>query len=245
MIWLSPTVMELIFEPEKSFSYEPGQFVSVIAPKVENVISLHKRMYSLASPYEIAKKEGYRLSIKFNEGGVGSTYVAGLRRGDLFEIQAPYGDFIFEKRPNSRNAFFISTGTGIAPLRCMLLSKQLKAASLDHVVFLYGCREENEILYPELSENPEVQVVHAVSKPSPTWKGFVGRVTDYIRSLPRDWPWHTTDFFLCGSPQMATDVTVLLTHTMGVSLNAVFQEVFAAPGANATQIKAEIRKIAA
>jgi Na+-transporting NADH:ubiquinone oxidoreductase subunit F len=244
MIWLTPSVMELRFEPEKSFKYEPGQFVSLVIPDDEGP-SAYKRMYSFASPHEHTAKEGYRLCVKFNPGGKGSTYIASLKPGDSIEILAPYGDFIFEGCSPSRQICFISTGTGIAPLRAMALSSQLRDASPKHVIFLYGCRDEREILYPELNQDRNIEVVHAVSKPRADWLGFKGRVTDFLTSRPKDFPWHGTDFYLCGSPQMAMDVTLLLTHTFGVSLDDVHQEVFAAPTANPEKIKEEIRRVAA
>ena len=30
--WLTPTVIDLRFEPAKKFSFEPGQFISVVVP---------------------------------------------------------------------------------------------------------------------------------------------------------------------------------------------------------------------
>lgn len=232
---ITPTVTELVFKPDRAFNYEPGQFITTVIPPKDGVFQLFKRMYSLASPVEEAKKEGYRLCVKIVPNGVGSNYIAGLKAGDTLKISAPYGDFIYKTQSHRRNVCFISTGTGIAPMRSMLLSKEFKSHHPERALLLYGARDEQEILYPELKDLPQVQVVHALSAPRADWNGFRGRVTDYLKSLPKDWHWHDTDFYLCGAGQMTLDVYRILVQGFGVSPTSIHSEAFSVTGYSSTR----------
>src|SRR5205823_6638853 len=75
-----------------------------------------------------------------------------------------------------------------------------------------------------------VESVVALSQPTDQWKGFRGRVTDYLRSLPSDWPWHTTDFYLCGNGEMLDEVRKILLGGRGVDPRSVHLEAYFAPG---------------
>ena len=44
--WISPSVFSLRFEPERAFSYEPGQFVSVLLPGEPADVRNVRRIYS-------------------------------------------------------------------------------------------------------------------------------------------------------------------------------------------------------
>ncbi len=68
--------------------------------------------------------------------------------------------------------------------------------------------------------------VNAISRPMPGWHGFKGRVTDYLRSLPTEWPWNETDFYICGNPQMVVDVQRILQTERNVANPAVVKEIY-------------------
>ena len=58
--WLTPTVVDLRFEPSKKFSFEPGQFISVVVPDPAGGRKPLRRAYSLAVPPE----QGWGLCVK-------------------------------------------------------------------------------------------------------------------------------------------------------------------------------------
>jgi NAD(P)H-flavin reductase len=62
-----------------------------------------------------------------------------------------------------------------------------------------------------------------VSRPGAQWTGFKGRVTDYMRGLPPDFPWAETDYYLCGNGDMITEIKALL-QERGVQKEAIHQE---------------------
>ena len=227
--WISPTVFRIRFSTSKRFTFKAGQFVSVIIPRADK--ESVKRCYSIASAPKENGDNSYELCVKVVPGGIGSTYLAGLKVGHRFEARAPFGHFTMKSKPG-RNIVFISTATGIAPFRSMVFDREFHETTRPkRVVFLSGSRTEDEILYRDEIEQTGVEVVRAVSEPGTTFQGFKGRVTDYLRSLPNTWCWHDTDFYICGNPEMVIEVEEILRTGRGVNPAAIYHELFSAPKA--------------
>ena len=221
---LTDSVIQLRFEPTRRFKFDAGQFLSLIVPqsfatKDWDPKRRIRRIYSFAASIE----NGYELCVKLT-GGPGPSFLASLKAGDTFAASAPYGDF-FYKTPSKRGACFISTGTGIAPFRAMIQSTAFQENKPHHALSLFGARNESELLYEAEFHQLGVETVFALSRPDAHWRGFVGRVTDYLRSLPLAFPWHTTDFYLCGNGTMVEEVKEIL-RSRGVEPTAVHSEVY-------------------
>jgi NAD(P)H-flavin reductase len=222
VVWLASTVVSIRFEPSRQFKYEPGQFLSIILPNRDAHGKNLRRIYSFASA---GKKDGYELCVQVVPHGKGSNYLASLKVGDVFRAAAPYGDFFLET-PSHRNACFIATGTGIAPFKAFVLSERFKYEPPQATLLLFGARNESDILFPGLFEQKGAEVVHALSRPSESWNGFRGRVTDFLKSLPDDWAWRETDFYLCGNGFMVSEVYEYLTQARRLSPHAIRQEAY-------------------
>lgn len=219
---LTPTVFETTFEPNQPLEFKAGQFMSIIIPGAGPSGRDLRRAYSIASPPETRPVE---LCIKLVEGGPGTNYLFKLRPGDKFRAFASYGDFIYKPKPG-RGVCFISTGTGIAPFRSMALSEHFTAHLPVKTLCLFGVRKEDELLYLDAFDNvPGFQFLPAVSRPEPSWTGFKGRVTDYLRALGDDFNWAETDFYLCGSGEMIAEVKAILT-ARSVQKDAIHQELY-------------------
>ena len=225
LVWLTPTVMGIRFSPDRKFDFQAGQFISVVHPQKDTKGKPIRRAYSLATP---SPKLGYELCVKKVDDGKVSSYLATLKPGDTFRAIAPYGDFHYATPPE-RRACFISTGSGIAPFRAMVRSPEF----LDHpprsALCIFGARSVTEILYPGYFESLGVKTVHAISRPTPNFKGFTGRVTDYLRSLEGEFDWAGTDFYLCGNGEMVNEVRNFLISARQVSPAAIRQEIYFTP----------------
>ena len=217
---LTPTVFETVFDTDQPLSFIAGQFISIVIPGAGPKGRDLRRAYSIASSPEIRPIE---LCVKLVEDGPGTNYLYDLKEGAEFRGFAPYGDFTFEQKPD-RHALFISTGTGIAPFRAMVMSKAYQSAPPKSAKVLIGVRSEAELLYRDADLHfPGTPLIETVSQPGPDWKGLKGRVTDYIRSLPADTPWLETDYYLCGNGSMITEVKEFLT-AKGVLKDSIHQE---------------------
>ncbi len=222
--WATPSVFLVRFKPSKFFTFQPGQFVSVVIPTNSGPV---KRCYSLANSPEESKLQGaYELCVKLVPGGVGSTFMSELKPGQDFFAHAPYGAFLYEPVEPGRGVVFVSTATGIAPFRSMAASRVFQASKPAHSLILYGARDEKEVLYERDFRQLGVEMVAAVSRPASGYSGFSGRVTDYLRQLPPEFPWHKTDFYLCGNGDMVQEVSALLQAGRGVSPDAIHKENF-------------------
>lgn len=219
--WLTPTVLALRFKPSKDFPYEGGQFLSLIVPSSDGKREV-KRAYSFASAFGDDLCE---LCVRIIPGGRGSTYLEALKPGDAFKIFAAYGHFSYKPAPG-RSMCMIATGSGVAPFRSMVRSQSFHEAPPEDATLIFGARKENEIIYPGFFESRGIQTVVAISDPGQGWKGFRGRVTDYLRTLPAHWAWHTTDFYICGNADMGREVVEILRQGHGVSDAAIFLEIF-------------------
>lgn len=219
--WLTPTVFQLSFVPEKPIEFLAGQFVSVIIPGAGPKGRNLRRAYSIAS---VPEQETIELCITLVEGGPGSNYLNGLRPGDTLTVVAPYGDFIF-KTPAHRDACFIATGTGVAPFRSMVLSQQYKDSPPRSSRFIFGVRNIKEILYrDEVTSQVDTLWITALSREDQPHEEFKGRVTRYIQEANHGIDWANTDFYLCGNGDMISEVRDYLMEKRSVSKDAVFLE---------------------
>jgi CDP-4-dehydro-6-deoxyglucose reductase len=241
---LTPTVFELAFDavpipsadpakpaPTEPFYFAGGQYISIVVPGAGTNGRDLRRAYSIASCPETRPVE---LCVKIVDGGPGSNYLNGLKVGDTFRGYAPYGDFTYKTSSNKR-VCFIATGTGIAPFRSMMLSKEFREIPPVSALCLLGVRDETELLYEDdLSEREfsadngnhfKAKWIPCVSQPKGEWNGFKGRVTDYLRSVGDDFPWTETEYYLCGAGQMIDEIRALLTEK-GVAKEAIHREIY-------------------
>lgn len=236
--WLTPSVMNVRFEPNKKFNYDPGQFLSIYVPPPHEDLKPKRRAYTFATSSEVAKKDGYELCVKFVPGGAGSAFLASLKPGDMFRATAPYGDFVYEQPKPGRSACFICTGTGVAPFRAIAQSSLFLEAPPENTLCLFGVRTAEERIFQGTFEAAGIKTVYAISqaredvapssdgKDHPLVEIYRGRVTDYLRQMSPDWSWHMTDFYLCGNSEMIAEVEKILRGGHGVDASSIHKEAF-------------------
>lgn len=223
---LTPTVFQIDFETEPAFEFKAGQFISIVIPNAGPGGRDLRRAYSIASHPQLAKeKSRAQICVKLVEDGPGTNYLYKLRPGDTFKGTAPFGDFVHHSKPN-RDVCFIATGTGISPFRSIIHSAEFKATPPQKTWLLFGARHEDELLYDdEMRAEKSVHWAPAISRPTPKWTGFKGRVTDYLKTIESQVRWLETDFYLCGGEAMINEVKTMLV-ARGVQKDSVHLEVY-------------------
>jgi CDP-4-dehydro-6-deoxyglucose reductase, E3 len=203
---IAPEVRHFVFEAREleRLDFDPGQFVMLSAPIGGAMV---KRAYSIASP-----PAGNRFELCLNRvlEGVFSPYVFDLRPGDAVNLRGPYGAFRW-RRP-FRDSVLVATGTGIAPLRSMLLSRLPEDREFSHTL-VFGVRYEHAILYREEFEElaarrPNFSFRPTLTRPEPGWTGRTGRVQAHVvqaAGARRD-----LDVYICGLWEMVRDVRDML-----------------------------------
>lgn len=186
------------------FHFEPGQFIHVIERYSDKEIA---RAYSIASP-----PGGNRLDLCLNRAPEAfvSAWLFRLKPGDEVDMVEPAGHFTL-RQPKGR-AVFISTGTGVAPFRSMLLDHLPRTQP--EITLLFGARRESDVLYRDefqrLSQRyRSFRFLPTLSRPGPAWNGRTGRVQAHLDEVVAGYrPEHlsTLNVYICGVKEMVDDV---------------------------------------
>ncbi len=104
-----------LLEP-KEIIFKPGQYVMLKVPSSKGPVS---RLYSIASQNMVT--DSFDLIIEIVPGGLASNYLFSLSEKTEVIFQGPAG--MFGLKENDRPKIFLITGTGIAPVRSILISK--------------------------------------------------------------------------------------------------------------------------
>jgi CDP-4-dehydro-6-deoxyglucose reductase len=202
---LTTSVLEFTFSlPNSSpMHFQAGQYGSVI------IDASTRRQYSFCSSPK--QTETIHIVIDTKPMGPGSQYFLGKKAGDTIQLLAPLGTFTLT--PSPRKKIMIATGTGIAPLKSMILD----IIGTADIQLLWGLRHEEDIYWKEefnalTKQYPTFSYVISLSQPSEGWQGTRGRVTDHIQSIGA---LRECDYYICGNKQMVSDVkNSLLVHAV-------------------------------
>ena len=196
-----------LIEP-KAISFKPGQFISFEMPHPLTG-RLVTRAYSIAS--QPTRPDVITLLFNQVPGGPGSGFLFDLNAGDKTQFKGPAGNFYLREDPG-RELLFIASGTGIAPIRSMLLANA-ERTDPKPATLLWGLRGQRDLYYQEelddLTRNrPTLTVITTLSRPEPGWSGESGRVLRLIEErIPSV---KDLAVYLCGNSAMIADATSML-----------------------------------
>ena len=188
--------------------FTAGQYVSVAIGGGE------RRSYSIAS----------EPSLDHAMQGKGATFLKNLRPGDEIEFLAPLGRFVVE---NESKLLFVATGSGITPIRSILLDLLQYNQDPREMRLLWGVRMVNELFWLEhfrklhdLYDNFTFMPI--LSKPPEKWPLVAGHVTKEVEALALDQSWGA---YLCGNRFMIEEVSALVAKK-GIPQNQIHFEKF-------------------
>ena len=207
---LTPSVKSffLKFPDGREMQFAAGQFVVIDVPNGKRTV---KRAYSIASPPQI--RDGLELVVKEVEGGAATDYLWQAREGVDIEASGPFGRFVINEA-DKHDFVFVATGTGIAPIRSILLDLYHSGFNREAWLF-FGVRHEDEILYEEdfreLADNHgNFHFIPTLSRPR-SWSGEVGYVQEKVsKYLPEI---QDKVVYCCGRSRMIEGVTDTLMKT--------------------------------
>ena len=186
--------------------FHPGQVVKIsVDPETA------PRIYSISSGNDDSE-----ISVLFNvkEGGHLTPKLAGMIPGMKIWATKPYGSFTDTKKP----AWWIATGTGIAPFYSMFRSGMAENKTLIH-----GVRKLNQFYFEdELEWAMGDRYIRCCSQEE-SCNVFPGRVTKYL-SERNDLP-TTINYYLCGKALMVVEVRDLLI-AKGVPYQNILAEIY-------------------
>jgi len=200
---ISPGVHLISFA--RTFEFKPGQVV-----KIGIDLEHPPRIYSICSGNQESQ-----VSILFNikEDGFLTPKMASMIPGDHILVSEPYGSFLGTHQP----AWWIATGTGIAPFYSMFRSGLDENKRLIH-----GASYLNQFYFEDdldwaMGEN----YIRCCSRES-SCDVVPGRVSDYISGL-EDLP--NVKYYLCGKALMVVEVRDLLIEK-GVPYENILAEIY-------------------
>ncbi len=212
---LTDETYEFKYEVPQGFPFEPGQFVGLQVPPYP------LRSYSIVD----IKNGAITLLIDIFTK---SNYFVTTQVGDVLTLSGAYG--VFKVKDTDLPKVFICTGTGVAPFIPMV--KKL-LASPPHAPpptkFFFGSRylkdDYTAKYFGETLNNPNLEFVRCVTRPEepigPDQQYTQGRVTEIVPKHNIDWK--NSEFYICGSPQMVTDMKQIL---MNLGADKIYVEKF-------------------
>jgi CDP-4-dehydro-6-deoxyglucose reductase len=186
--------IQLRLPPATEFAFIPGQYIEVIGP---NGI---RRSYSLANASFAGKV--LELHIRAVAGGAMSHYwFYQAELNDLLRLSGPLGTF-FLREPSGMDLIFLSTGTGIAPVKAILesLVSFPKAQRPRSVTALWGGRYAQDFYLDVTEMSRDHGVIPVRSRPDEAWSGARGYVQEVLLGLRSKF--ENSVVYACGSAEM-------------------------------------------
>ncbi len=215
--------LKLIDPP--ALAFKAGQYVAIeVMETRDGHQRLNNRPYSIASPPE--EKDVIKLCANLVPGGPGSTFLHSLAVGTEVPFLYPLGFFIV-KGHEPTPLLFVATGTGIVPIKSMIIDL-LSRGSTRPMMLLWGLRREEDCYYQDEFEalarqHPSFQYDLTLSQASSRWRGLRGRVTEHILDeIPSI---ENLEAYLCGNMAMIKEVRLLLLEK-GLSKKEIHFEKF-------------------
>ncbi len=206
--------------------FKAGQYVQLVAPPYGEVHEETFRAYSIASPpHETAWID---LIIRLVPDGIVTTFVfEHLSEGDAIRLVGPFGDF--HLRESDREILFIAGGSGLAPIRSVVLDMIERKITHRSATFYFGAVQERDLYYVDAFQ--ELAREHDWFRFVPALSGDEGG-HDYERGLITEVVERHADrledheAYLCGSPGMI-DACIEVLLRKGVPEERIFYDKFA------------------
>jgi NAD(P)H-flavin reductase len=189
----------------ENFEFHAGQFLSL------NFGGNKWRAYSIASS---PKKKIIEFTVRLLPNGVASEIFKKSEIGDKFTFKGPFSNFRVSENKN-QDIVFCATGTGIAPIRSMILGMgETKKTKL-----FYGGRNQEELPYLEeinkwANENFKIFLGLSQKLITTNWenKKFITaekcRITKFLEEQDFE---EDCEFYICGNGKMVQSVCNILT----------------------------------
>jgi NAD(P)H-flavin reductase len=146
-----------------------------------------------------------------------------LRRGDVLGVRGPFGSHWPVEEAAGNDVVIVAGGIGLAPIRPALYQLLAHREKYGKVVFLYGTRTPEDILYHHELEawraRFDLEVSVTVDRAAGGWRGNVGVVTTLIPKAPFD-PLNTL-VLICG-PEVMMRFTVRDLRKRGVPFESMY-----------------------
>jgi ferredoxin--NADP+ reductase len=201
---ISPDVHLISWKRENSFN--PGQVVKIAFDR-----EMAPRIYSICGG-----NDEFEIRVLFNikEEGILTPRLASVIPGMKIFASSPYGSFKDDKKP----AWWIATGTGIAPFYSMF-----RSGISENKTLIHGARQLNQFYFEDELEWAMGERYIRCCSQQQSCNVFPGRVTKYLEEID-DLPTNI-NYYLCGKALMVVEVRDLLI-LRGVPFQNILAEIY-------------------
>ena len=181
--------------------------------------------YSIASaPWEVAKSGIMQVLVQVEDSGGLDPHLELASPGTMLDLEGPFGSFGLPARVE-HTLLFVAGGTGIAPLRSMLIEHVSRPTRFP-TALVYSARSVDEFAFrPELAAleaSGRIASYFTVTREETSeWQGRRGRISDLL--LTEALPSTDSTCLVCGPPQLVSDARSLLMK-LGVSESRILIE---------------------
>lgn len=210
------------FKPERPVHYTAGQYTELHVPHSHPDDRGDKRWFTLSSSPE---SEFLTITTKYAGNDKSSSFkrkLFSLKPGTVLEAAEPMGDFVLPKLIQTP-LVFIAGGIGVTPFHSIF---QWLADTVEErpIKFMYGVRNEDEIVFQETFEAVGIEPTIVVSEPSDSWGGERGRITaEMVLDLEK--PTDDTLVYVSGPEPMVQSLAKDL-HAAGLAKNQIVSDEF-------------------
>ena len=186
-----------------------------------------RKPYSNASaPWEVTKSGIMQVLVQVEDSGGLDPHLELASPGTPLDLEGPFGSFGLPERIDTP-LLFIAGGTGIAPLRAMLI-EHLSRPTNHPASLIYSARSMDEFAFrlelAALETAGRITSYLTVTREEkPDWQGRRGRISEAM--LREALPSTTATCLVCGPPSLVNDTRSLLTK-LGVSDEQILTERF-------------------
>ena len=184
-----------------------------------------RKPYSIASaPLEVSKSGIMQVLVQVEDSGGLDPHLELASPGTLLDLEGPFGSFGLPAQVE-RPLLFVAGGTGIAPLRSMLI-EHLSRPTKFPAALVYSARSVDEFAF-----RPELAALEAAGRmssyftvtrdESSEWQGRRGRISQAL--LTEALPSVDSICMVCGPPQLVSDTRALLAQ-LGVGDEQILVE---------------------
>ena len=204
---------------DTAFAFTAGQAV---------MLGLHasplRKPYSIASaPWELSKTGHLQVLAQIEDAGGLDPHLELAAPGTRLDLDGPFGSFGLP--PNDTiPLLFVAGGTGIAPLRSMLIERLARPATVP-IALVYSARSPEEFAFrtelDALAAAGRITAHFTVTRDVGAWPGRRGRIDEAL--LTDALPSPQSLCLICGPPQLVSDAGALL-RRLGVSDDRILIE---------------------
>lgn len=196
----SPTVKTFTFEDEQCSKAEPGQFLMLWIPGVDEI------------PLSILEAEDFRVSVAVRDVGEATEALHNKNVGQLIGVRGPFGNS-YVKRDG--RILMVAGGTGIVPILFLANKVASKATEL---ILVAGAETKNELLFMhEFKSMIHEEIMEITVTTEDGSYGVEGLVTDPLESLLEEGKFDV--IYTCGPERMMRRVFDLA-EQYGIALEA-------------------------